>query len=642
MKNIFYILLISTLGIFSLQAQDRTTSKADKFFERLEYTKAAKEYNKIVEKRGGSPYVYRRLAESSYFINNTKDAERFYKMLLRDNINASAEDFFRYSQALKTNGKSDLAQDAMARFAQMAPNDSRARAFVANPNYLAELEEKEPLFSAKRLEISSPDFADFGAYEYNGQLYFVSARNKSRKKHQMTGQPVLDVFVAENVAGTFKNEKEVQGEINSNFNEGTVAITTDGQTMYFTRNNLGEKNKYKANSKGIGQIRLYRATLVSGQWKDVQPLEFTNEEFSFAHPALSPDNKYLYFSSDMPGGYGQSDIYKVEILKDGFGEPINLGPEVNTPGREGFPFLDDENRLFFSSDGHLGLGGLDVFYLTLNTPNALPINLGNPVNTKADDFAFTYYSAKELGYVSSNRDGLGIIDNIFQVDLLQPLDETLLLISVKNAQNENPIGGAEVLVYDEDKNEVKKGKTNGDGMVQLLVISNLTYDIQANMPGYESTSVSVEAIGDEMPVEIALQPIEPLIAERKVVLDGIYFDFDKSEIISTAALELDKLIETLKKYEDIRIKVMSHTDTRGSKEYNLALSNRRAKSTFEYMVSQGIDESRLEYEGLGESQPLVDCGANCSEEDHRKNRRSEFIIIEEKEGVETIIEKSEK
>ncbi len=641
MKNIFYILLISTLGIFSLQAQDRTTSKADNFFERLEYTKAAKEYNKIVEKGGGSPYVYKRLAEASFFINNTKDAERFYKMLLRNEENASAEDFFRYSQALKANGKSDLAQEAMAKFAQMAPEDARARAFVANPNYLADLDKKEPSFSAKILEISSPEYADFGAYEHNGQLYFVSSRNKSRKKHQMTGQPVLDVFVAENVAGTFKNEKEAQGDINSNFNEGTVAITNDGQTMYFTRNNLGEGSKYEANSEGIGQLRLYRATLVSGRWKDVQPLEFTEEEFSYAHPALSPDNKYLYFSSDMPGGYGQSDIYKVEILKDGFGTPVNLGPTVNTPGRESFPFLDDENRLFFSSDGHLGLGGLDVFYLTLNATDALPVNLGKPVNTKADDFAFTYYSAKKSGYVSSNREGLGIVDNIYQVDLLQPLDETLLLVSVKNAENGKPIVGAEVLVYDEDKNEVKKGKTKGDGTAQLLVISNLKYDVQANMPGYESASVTIEAVGDEMPVDIALQPIEPLLVERRVVLDDIYFDFDKSEIKPTAALELDKLIETLKKYDDIRIKVESHTDRRGPESYNLLLSERRAKSTVQYMVSQGIDESRLTFEGLGKSQPVIDCGSKCTEEDHRKNRRSEFIIVEEKEGVETIVEKSE-
>lgn len=641
MKKIFYILLIFKLGIFSLQAQDKTTSKADTYFERLEYTKSIKEYNKIVQKGNTSPYIYKRLAEANYFVNNTKQAERFYKMLLRKEQNAVAEDFFRYSQVLKANGKYDLAQEALAKFAQIAPEDTRARAFVANPNYLADLDKKEPSFSAKILEISSPEYADFGAYEHNGQLYFVSSRNKSRKKHQMTGQPVLDVFVAENVAGTFKNEKEVPGDINSNFNEGTVAITNDGKTMYFTRNNLGESSKYKANTEGIGQLRLYRATLVNGRWKDVQPLEFTDDEFSYAHPALSPDNKFLYFSSNMPGGFGQSDIYKVEILKNGFGNPINLGASINTPGRESFPFLDDENRLFFSSDGHLGLGGLDVFYVTLNEATDSPVNLGKPVNSKADDFAFTYYSAKESGYVSSNRNGLGIVDNIFQVDLLQPIDETLLLISVKNAENGLPIVGAEVLIYDEEENEVKRGNTKDDGTLQLLVISNLKYDVQANMPGFESSSVTIEAVGEQMPVEINLQPIEPLILERKVVLDGIYFDFDKSEIISTAALELDKLIETLKKYDDIRIMVESHTDNRGSKEYNLALSKRRALSTVEYMVSKGIDKSRLEYEGLGSSKPLIDCGANCTEDEHSKNRRSEFTIIEEKDGVETIIKKSE-
>lgn len=638
MKNIFYILLVSTLSVLSLQAQDRTTSKADSYFDRLEYTKAAKQYNKIVERGGGSPYVYKRLADASYYINNTKEAERFYKILVVNEDNATPEDFFRYSQMLKANGKNELVQEAMQKFANLAPEDVRAKAFMDNPNYMDEIENKQPSFSAKILELSSPDYADFGAYEHNGMLYFVSSRNKSRKKHAMTGQPVLDVYVAENVAGTFTNEKEVDGEINSSYNEGTVAITNDGQTIYFNRNNSGNGRKYEANSEGIGQLRLYRASLVSGRWRDVEPLAFTEDEFSYSHPALSPDNKYLYFSSDIPGGYGQSDIYKVEILKDGFGEPVNLGSSINTPGRENFPFLDDENRLFFSSDGHLGLGGLDVFYVTLNSNELIPSNIGKPVNSKADDFAFSYYSAKKSGYVSSNRERLGIVDNIYQVDLLQPLDETLLLVSVTDAINGEPLTGAEVFVYDEDKNEVKKGKTKGDGVVQLRVISNMKYDVQANMHGYKSASLTIEAIGEEMPVDLALDPIEALLNKRRVVLDQIYFDFNKAEIKPTAALELDKLIEMLKKYDDIRIKVESHTDRKGTEAYNLTLSQRRAKSTVNYMISQGINESRLEYEGLGKSQPLVDCGAKCSEEDDRKNRRSEFIIIEEKDGVETIIE----
>lgn len=634
--------MISVLSTISLQAQDRTTAKADKLYDRLEYTKAAKEYEKIVEKGDATPFVYKRLADSHYFLFNSKEAAKYYKVLLRNEENANAEDYFRYSQMLRANGKNDEAKEAMENFAKMSPDDVRAKSFKANPNFISELTSKDPTFTTELLELSSPEFADFGAYEHNGMLYFVSSRNKSRKKHQMTGQPVLDVFVAENVAGTFKNEKEVEGDVNSNYNEGTVAITNDGQTIYFTRNNLGEKNKYEANSEGIGQLRLYRATLVSGRWRDDQPLEFTDEEFSYAHPALSPDNKYLYFSSDMPGGYGQSDIYKVEIMEDGsFGVPENLGPTVNTPGRESFPFVDDEQRLFFSSDGHLGLGGLDVFYVQTNLEGSTPTNLGSPVNTNADDFAFTYYNAKESGYVSSNRGGLGIIDNIYKVDLIKPLDETMLIVSVTDSESGKPLASAEVLIYDEDKNEVKKGKTDDDGVVQLLVISNRKYDVQANKEGYESASETIEAAGEEMPVDIALDMIEQLIAERKIVLDDIVFDFDKATIKPESALSLDRLIETLKKYDDIRIRVEGHTDRRGSESYNQTLSENRAKSTVQYMVDNGIDESRLEYVGFGKSKLLVDCGSNCTEEDHRKNRRSEFVIIEEDENFETQVEKSE-
>lgn len=632
-------MFVFLIAVSALQAQDRLVAKADKQFDRLAYFDAAESYQKIVDKGNGNAYVYKKLAESYYNLVKMKEAERYYRMAMREKESVEAEDYFRYAQALKSNAKMSESNQAMADFAKMAPNDKRAQFFKSNPNYLAELQKKDPNFTANQLEINAKEYSDYGAYESGGMLYFASSRNKSRKTYGWNNQPSSDIFVASNVGGTFKNEVEIEGEVNSKFNEGTVAISNDGKTIYFTRNDF-TGTKYQTNSDGVGQLRLYKATFVDGEWKDVQPLGFTDSEYSYSHPALSPDNMHLYFSSDMPGGFGQSDLYRIEIKQDGsFGEPQNLGAEINTPGRESFPFMDSDEVLYFSTDGHLGLGGLDVFYTRENNNGfPSPTNLGAPVNSMADDFAFSYYPEKEAGYVASNREGLGTVDNIYKLDLIVPMDETMLLVNVSDAENNAPINGAEVIVYDDEKNEVKRGMTNANGMVKLLVVSYENYDVQVNKADYESASKNVDASGNEMAVDIALNPLEEIIVERKVVLDEIYFEFDKYEIVAQSALELDQLIATLKKYEDIRLKIESHTDSRGSEDYNQQLSEKRAQSTLAYMVENGISEDRLEAAGLGESMPIHDCASGCSEEEHRANRRSEFTIIEEMEGANTKVE----
>lgn len=632
------------LATFTMHAQSSSTAKADKHFEKLAYIDAAKAYQKLVDKgKNNSTYVYKRLAESYYNLAKMKEAERYYRLAMSSKNELEAEDFYRYAQSLKTNDKYEESNKVMQEFANLVPSDERAKLFKANPNYLFDLQQKDPNFTAKQLGLNAKDFSDYGAYENGGLLYFVSSRNKSRKKYKWNGQPGSDIFVAENVGGTFQNEVQIEGDVNTKFNEGTVAVSNDGKTMYFTRNDY-DGSKYKTNEDGVGQLRLYKATLIEGKWRDVQALSFTNSEYSFSHPALSPDNSYLYFSSDMPGGFGSSDLYRVSLSSDGtFGTPENLGSKVNTPGRESFPFMDSEEVLYFSSDGQLGLGGLDVFYTRQSGSGfGTPTNLGEPVNSKADDFAFSYYPAKKAGYVASNREGLGTVDNIYQTDLILPIDETMLIVKVTDAKNNMPIDGVEVLVYDDEANEVKRGTTQSGGIAKLLVVSYQQYDVQANMKGYESASKTIEPSGNEMPVNIALEPIEPLIVERKVVLDEIYFEFDKFEIIPQAALELDQLIETLKKYDDIRLLVESHTDSRGDENYNQMLSEKRAQSTVAYMVENGIAETRLEAVGLGETKPINDCATGCTEEQHRENRRSEFTIIEEKEGVETKVESSKK
>ena len=250
----------------------------------------------------------------------------------------------------------------MKKFADLKPNDQRAQLFSQNPNYIDDLKKKILKFESSKLSINST-YSDFGAYEKGGKLYFVSARNESRRDYGWNDQPTLDIYLAQNIAGTFKNPELIEGDVNTKFNEGTVAITNDNKTMFFTRNAYDDGD-YQKNEEGVSQLKIYQAKFVNDEWQDIKPLPFTSKDYSTANPSFGPDGNFLYFSSNMPGGYGNSDIYRIEINDDGsFGEPENLGEKINTEGRENFPFVDKEGRLFFSSDGHLGFGGLDVFYI---------------------------------------------------------------------------------------------------------------------------------------------------------------------------------------------------------------------------------------------------------------------------------------
>lgn len=628
MKNIIQTLFILALSFQVIHAQNDQTKKADQHFNRLEFVDAIKKYEKLVSKGKADAYVYKQLAIANTNISNASQAAKYYQMYFDNADNASAEDYFAYAQVLMSNKEQAKAKSAYQMFADMAPNDSRAKEFKANPNFAQELMNMAPNYEASALELNS-DLSDFGGYESNSYLYFVSSRNKSNRTYGWNDQPTPDIYRAENVGGTFKNEDAVKGDVNSKFNEGTVAITNDGSMMYFTRNDYIDGD-YNKSEEGISQLRIYSAQFVNDKWTNIKALPFTSSEYSVSHPALSPDNSVLYFSSNMEGGYGQSDIYMVSRNDDGtFGEPQNLGPKINTEGRESFPFVDADGKLFFSSDGHLGLGGLDVFYSSDNGGSySAPQNLGAPINSNMDDFAFTYFNSVDRGYVSSNRGENPLNDNIYEIRLLKPLDETNVIVSVTNSETNEPLANAEVLVYDDEDNQIGSLRTDASGKAEIVVISNMEYDVQANLEDFESNSETATAEGDEMMINLALDPVEELIVEREVTFSNIVFEFDKSTIRPEAAFELDKIVETMKKYDDINVKIESYTDSRGPESYNKTLSEARAQSTMQYLIDKGIDASRLTAEGMGESNPINDCSNGCTEEQHEENRRSKFIIVE--------------
>ncbi|PIX09605.1 MAG: cell envelope biogenesis protein OmpA [Flavobacteriaceae bacterium CG_4_8_14_3_um_filter_34_10] len=626
MKNLYTIVFLLVASTSLTFAQNKNTKTADTHFDRFEYVKAAEAYQNVIKRGKADEYVYTRLADSYYLINETKKAETFYKRV-STRPKVASETIYNYAQTLKANGKFDESNAMMQKFAQMSPKDSRAIDFKNNPSYIPQILEGKPKFTATLMSDLNSKFSDFGVRKAGNKIYFSSARNTTRKNYGRNQEPYLDIYEATYTNGKVTNIQTIKGEVNTKYHEGIVTISPDGKRLYFDRNDF-YNGKYKKDEDGVNQLNIYYAELVDGQWKDIKPVPFNNTEYSVGHPALSPNGNTLYFVSDMPGGIGDSDIYKVSISPTGaFGTPVNLGKGINTEGKEAFPFLGDNGTLYFSSNGHLGLGGLDVFYATKSGDGFGEVkNLGLPINSSSDDFSFSMDDASQEGFVSSNRGGgkEAATDNVYHV---KELCVSTIHSIVMDANDNRPLGGATVTLYDANLNRLTSKTTGADGKTAFEVECNNNITVQAAIDGYESNATKVSTADKNVTAQLMLRPIEELIVEDKVVLNPILFDYDKHNIKPMAALELDKLVQLMKKSATMVIKVQSHTDTQGTDEYNKQLSNRRAQATVQYVISKGIDGSRISGEGFGESKPAVNCGDNCTETQHQQNRRSEFIIV---------------
>ena len=620
MKNLYIALSFVVISI-TVSAQNKNTKIADKLFARFEYVDAVKEYQKLVENGKADPYVYKQLADANYNMFNSAEAIKWYKKATE--TQQDAETYYRYAQMLKAEGKYDDANKQMRKFAAAAPSDLRAKAFNENPNYIPSLLDKTKLFDVKSSEISS-DKSDFGAVLYDNSLYFASARNGARKNYGWTEEPFLDIYKADyNTDGTITNASPVT-ELNSKWHDGPITISADGKTAYFASESYKEKQSSpkdkKANAK-YSQVYLFSATKNGDSWGTPSSLPFNDKSFSNSNPSLSRDGKTLYFSSNRPSSMGGTDIWKVAVNADGtYGEPQNLGNKVNTEGNESFPFIADDNKtLYFASSGKQGFGGLDVYQIDLTNGEAT--NLGKPVNTEKDDFAFTFNESKKIGFLSTNRSGN---DDIFIVNPICAVD---VLIVVTNAKTGEILANASVSILDDKKNVIATQMSNAKGEVSYKVECDRAYVVQASKDGFEGNTFAVtKSKGPKAKVDAALQPIEVIVTETEIILKPIYFEYDKSNITQEGAFELDKLVQVMKNNDKMVILAKSHTDSRGSDKYNLTLSERRAKSTVQYIISKGIDASRISGKGMGELEPKEVCNP-CTEAQHALNRRSEFLIV---------------
>lgn len=621
MKRLYILLSCVLVSTTSVKAQTKETQKADKLFHQFEYVEATQEYLKLLEKGKQDPYVYKQLADAYYNMFNTAEAAKWYAKVIA--TPQDAETYYRYAQMLKANGKYEEANKQMATFASKAPNDQRAKTFKENPNYLPRLLDKQKSFNVKSLNISS-DKSDFGPFLTNDNtLYFTSSRNKTKRTDGWNDEPYLDIYKSTyNADKTFTKPEEV-AELNTRWHDGPVAITADGNTMYFSRDSHAENSfeKDKKLKTKFSQVHLFKATREGEKWGNITALPFNSKSYSTSSPSISKDGKTLYFTSDMPGSVGQSDIWKVAITASGYGKPENLGPKVNTEGKEQFPFITDENVLYFSSNGRQGLGGLDVFSIDLNTVEESK-NVGKPVNSEKDDFSFSFNTVRNIGFFASNRTGA---DNLYQADPLCSVEATIVVTDAKTGAI---LSGARVAILDAKKNVIETRTTGANGEVVYNVECNTPYTIQAAKDGYESGVFPIAANkGGKVRVDAPLNPIDVIITPTEIVLKEINFEYNKSNITQDGAFELDKLVQVMKNNDALVIMVKSHTDNRGSDKYNLDLSDRRARSTVQYVISKGIPAGRISGKGYGESEPKVDCKEACTEEEHAQNRRSEFLIV---------------
>ncbi len=669
-KKILFIVALFFVQISFSQHK----SRADRFFEKGDYITAAKYYEKDLTYKQHKKDLAR-IAVCYYNIFEYREAAYNLKDLVNGRFVDKDKTYdnsynFKLYQVLSALGDYEQGLDYLVLYYKNKGITLNKDEAVAN---IEEIKLKIPDYEVKKTHFNS-DASDFGAVKFADSVYFTSDRQKQKKKlfaknYKWTHQSFLDIYAVKTTAelDTLSEIKALPAHLNSKLHEGNFCFSKDGKTIYVSKSN-NAKGKEKFDSINTNNIHLYKATKTNDIWSNLEKLPFNTLGDSYQHPALSPDAKKLYFSSDRAGGFGDFDLYFVEINENTYGKPVNLGAVINTPNREHFPFISDKGNLFFSSNGHLGLGMLDNFVSEkIDNVYTTPINLGIPINSRYDDFNLNYYEENK-GFFASNRSKIN--DDIYsftQIGEIFPRAYTCIF-EVRDRQTKELIPNATVVLKD------KKGKEIFAKTLSVHFTLDLfpgKHDFSANANEYLPRTLSVlvleekdqkhilylnkkkspkavvkkEVIVPKKPKPVLQKPIEPkrlelledkegpAVVERNgklyFDLEPIYFDFDMWNIRADSKIILDELAKKLERYPNIYIKINSHTDSRGTTAYNQTLSHRRAEATRNYLALEGyINARRMKFEGFGELKPIIPCESNdCTEEDHQLNRRSEFEII---------------
>lgn len=637
----YQIFGLLVLNAFYGYSQEADTRQGDKKYDDYAFIDAVKTYERIADKGYRSADLFKKLGNSYYFNSNFEAAAKWYGELFALDKDPEADYYHRYAQSLKATGKQEKADLIMGEFSANHKDDARAKLQKENAGYLNQIKANSGRYKIEDAGINSK-YSDYGSFVYDNKIYFTSARdtgNFSQRKHKWTGEYFTSIYSADLEAESGKASKinKIKPEINSRFNESSAVFAKDGKTAYFTRNSFLGGKKGKDGSKNT-LVKIYQASLENGRWTKVTALPFTSDDYNTAHPALSPDGKTMYFASDMPGTIGQSDIYKVTINGDGsFGKPVNMGKSINTEGKETFPYVTSENEIYLASDGHPGLGGLDVFAGHIEQDGTISRlqNLGSDINSPKDDFAYIIDPVSRQGYFSTNKDGGQGSDDIYKFLETEKLKYTEDLQGVlTDSESGTVIPNAVVTLYKNDK-VIGSVITDNQGRYSFETILGSNYVLRFEIPGYSTKELAVTSgkTTGKTGLTVSIDKAVHSVAVRDDLSKSfgiklIYFDLNKSTIRTEEVIDLEKILDVLNQNPKMKLDVRSHTDSRASHRYNQALSDRRVKSTIEWLVKNGVDKKRLTGKGYGETQLLNQCadGVNCTEEDHQVNRRSEFII----------------
>jgi outer membrane protein OmpA-like peptidoglycan-associated protein len=640
-KSLYF--LVGFIFINTAGAQKNQVAVADQKFNEYSYIDAIKIYERLAEKGYKDDNVLKKLGDCYYFNSDYTKSQQWYRQLFAINPKQDPEYIYRYAQSLKSVGNYAKADSYLSDFIKASQSDVRAALLDKNKNYLEVIKANSGRYQINNLDINS-GVSDFGSVVWRSRLVFASSRDigsKTKKMSQWDNNPYNSLFCSLIDSDSNFSEPELFSSktIVSQYNESTPVFSKDGRTMYFTRNSVSKVKKDKRlNSVLI--LKIYKSTMQGNTWSVPVELPFNSDEYNVAHPALSPDGRYLFFASNMPGTLGQSDLFFAEIKSDGtYSIPKNLGNIINTEGKETFPFITEANELYFSSDGHPGLGGLDIFVANLNNGvNVTAIdNVGEPVNSALDDFVFFINSFTKKGFFTSNRPGGKGLDDIYSLIETRKINSFMFDKVITDKNSGLPVVGAKVLVLNEQFGFVSETVTDASGRFTVPLDYDKKYYFKVEKEEYLTVEKPIIAtkLGNEqrdfvIQIEKRLVPVKSGDDLANLFDIGIlYFDLNKVDITSKASVQLEKILELLKLYPTLIMEIRTHTDSRGSKEYNRQLSQKRYKSIVDWLVKSGIDANRLSGKGYGESNLVNQCSdeVKCSEAQHQENRRSEFIFF---------------
>lgn len=642
--SIVLLFLLLVVGVDrTLRAQDQANlrDRADKYYREFQYVQAASIYLQLSDKK--NPYLHdvEKLASCYAKMNKFRDAEFWFKKVVlypkSDPIN-----LLNYGRILKLNSNYVHAKDVLLQYAvktrdtQLVANEiegcDSAQVWIEHPTNLH-------LYNLSNINTVRAEFSIF-PLACKSAVYFVGEPELKLKtpKYGWTGNSFLKIYTAEVSNDSLLNVQLADIEMNKTvFHVGPITSNKAGDVFIFTRTYTGdnhELSKVDGYSYRDCNMELYIQTKANGNWNNPVSFKYNDvKNYSVGHATFSQDEKVLYFVSDMPGGYGGTDIWCCELQNDGsWGECINAGQKINTSGNELFPFIAPNGSLFFSSNGLVGMGGLDVFRSYGEKANwSNPINLHYPLNSSADDFAYWTDKTDSIGYVSSNRENGKGDDDIYAFNYKEQKVVHILTGTVYDKRTLLVLPDVSVVLFDQSNNIVAKQQTMADGTFQFEIDKRDNYLLQGTKLSYLSDTATIK---DKMKgndsIQISLY-LDPLLVKGKIFrLKNIVYDFDKYNIRLDAEVILNELVLIMQENTTLKIELGSHTDSRGNDVYNQNLSQKRAQSVVDYLVSKGITRHRMIARGYGESKLLNKCtdGVECTDVEHQVNRRTEFKVLD--------------